>query len=152
MGVLEERWIGPRPIALLNWDIPLDSDLELPIRELERQNQLEAAMFLGKVGVSIRREELLSRRWEGFSSIFVFLEEGEMATAGACLPGSDYLILRFCGVHREARGQYLRMLAYLEERGLRLAGDSVEIALIDGGITGDTGEFVTELQLPFARG
>ncbi len=149
--VIEERWFGPRPVAYLRREIPLDEDLELPIRELERQNRLEAAMFLGKVGVAVSREDLLTRRMDRFCGIFVFLEGREQAEAQTCLAASEYLVLRFGGVHQDAASYYRQMLAYLSERGYRLAGDSVEIALIDGGITGDEAQFVTELQIPFSR-
>ena len=75
----------------------------------------------------------------------------EQAEAQTCLAASEYLVLRFGGVHQDAASYYRQMLAYLSERGYRLAGDSVEIALIDGGITGDEAQFVTELQIPFSR-
>ena len=64
-----------RRIAFLRGDISLEEDLEYPIRELERRNDLGAVMFLGKVGVSVSREQLLRRQFDGFSEIFVVLEQ-----------------------------------------------------------------------------
>lgn len=64
-----------RQIAFLRREIPLEEDLEYPLRELERRNDLNAVMFLGKVGVSVSREQLLRRQFDGFSEIFVVLEQ-----------------------------------------------------------------------------
>lgn len=89
--------------------------------------------------------------WTGFAAFLCSWKGREQAEAQTCLAASEYLVLRFGGVHQDAASYYRQMLAYLSERGYRLAGDSVEIALIDGGITGDEAQFVTELQIPFSR-
>ena len=39
----------------------------------------------------------------------------------------------------------------MERENLRITGDSVEDTLIDSGLTNNQSEFVTELQIPFAR-
>ena len=43
------------------------------------------------------------------------------------------------------------MLEYIEENSLSVAGDSIEITLIDSGITNDTDSYVTELQIPVKK-
>lgn len=39
----------------------------------------------------------------------------------------------------------------MEKRGYSLNGDSIEITLIDLGITNDISKFVTELQIPVKK-
>ena len=43
------------------------------------------------------------------------------------------------------------MLEYIEENSLSVTGDSIEITLIDSGITNDTDSYVTELQIPVKK-
>lgn len=146
---IKEIALKERRIAVLNAGIPATDDLEYPLRQLERKSQLKAAMFLGKVGISISREHLLSRSFGEFSSVFVILEaadsyEGETEL----LPQGIYAVLRYCGTHTSAPAYYERLLDYIGEKGYVPGGGSVEITLVDSGMTNDTSRFVTEIQVP----
>lgn len=141
-----------RPIAYLRKEILLGEDLEFSLRELERVNRLEPAMFLGKVGVSVSSGNLRSRCFESFSGIFVLLEkEDHYQGEDQFLPAGDYISIRFSGTHQEASRYYIRLLEYMDEMGYDCCGDSVEITLIDAGFTNDTSQYVTEIQIPFSK-
>ncbi|GIO41029.1 hypothetical protein J41TS4_07870 [Paenibacillus apis] len=130
--------------------ISFAEDLEQPIRELELRNSLNSVMFLGKVGVSISCENLLNRNLDRFSSIFVVLEPGDDdAEDTFCLPGGRYLTLRFHGTHKKAEPAYIKMFQYMDQKGYVPAGDSLEFALIDYGLTNDPSKFTTEIQIPY---
>lgn len=145
-----EKQIPLRKAAYLRKEIPVGGDLEYPIRELERHNNLNAVMFLGKVGVSVSKKDLLMRRFEKFSGIFVLLEqEDDYRGDTIFLKESEYVTIRYQGTHEEAKGYYLELLSYMEQRGYEPDGDSVEITLIDAGMTNDSSRYVTELQIPF---
>lgn len=149
---VEEITMPARRLAMLRTEIPATDDLEYPIRQLERQTQLEAAMFLGKVGVSISMEHVRAHKFDEFCSIFVVLEPGDSYVGEAVdIPGGDYLTLRYCGTHTQSAVYYETLLRGMEERGYELAGNSIEITLVDSGMTDDTSGFVTELQLPVKR-
>ena len=66
------------------------------------------------------------------------------------LPEKRSVSIRFCGGHQEAEKYYQKLLIYIEEHHLKIAGFSREITLIDYGITNDTGKFVTEILIPVA--
>ena len=141
-----------RQIAFLRREIPLEEDLEYPLRELERRNDLNAVMFLGKVGVSVSREQLLRRQFDGFSEIFVVLEQEDgYDGAEEFLEENDYLLIRYSGTHKDAGTYYEKLLAYMKEHRLDCCGDSVEITLIDSGFTNDTEKYITELQIPVKK-
>lgn len=149
---IREVWFEARQIALLDEEIPLGEDLEYPIRRLERTNMLEPVMFLGKVGVSISAENLRRCQFTQFSGIFVFLEPGDgYCGKRQCLPAGDYITVRFRGTHEGGAAYYDRLLRYAASRGYALAGDSVEVTLIDAGFTNDVGKYVTEIQLPVRK-
>lgn len=149
---IEEKHILDRRIILLRKDIPIGDDLEYPIRELERFNNLEPLMFLGKVGVSVSQEDLVCKSFKNFSSIFLFIEEGDnLEKEDAKLKESDYVTIRFSGTHIKADNYYIELLNYIENKNYTINGDSVEITLIDLGITNDSSKFVTELQIPVKK-
>ena len=141
-----------RELVILKKEIPVADDLEVSIRDLDSRNELADAIFLGKVGVSVSREDLQNRRFDGFSALFVVLEEGDSyrGERRVLSPGT-YITVRFRGTHRESAGYYVRLLEELSRTGYTVAGDSVEITLIDSGITGQQEKYVTELQIPVAK-
>lgn len=59
-----------------------------------------------------------------------------------------YGVIRFNGSHREAPEFYCVLLDYFKENNMEVIGDSIEITLIDYGLTNDTSKFVTEIQIP----
>lgn len=139
-----------RHLVMLKKEIAMSEDLEYPIRDLERIHNLDAAIFLGKVGVSVSRENLISHSYGSFASIFVVLEEGDTYDgARKILPPGPYATIRFQGTHQEAPKHYDLLIEYLNRTGATLAGDSLEITMIDSGMTGDSSKFITELQVPF---
>lgn len=151
-GALErvEKIAFPRRrIVRLQRDIRPEDDLEYPIRELEKRHKLEPMIFLGKVGLSISRENLLAGRFDRYDGIFAFVESEDGPCAGEKgLEAGDYVTIRFSGTHRGSACYYEKLMRYLEEEGLACAGDSVEVTLIDAGFTNDTSKYVTELQIP----
>ena len=150
---VEEVALPDRKLAMLRTEIPATDDLEYSIRQLERQTQLEAAMFLGKVGVSISMRHVMSHKFDEFCSIFVVLEPGDVYDGEAAdIPGGRYLTLRYCGTHTQSSVYYEKLLSEMKVKGYELAGNSIEFTLVDAGMTNDTTRFVTELQLPVTVG
>lgn len=149
---IEEKYLPEREIAFLRKNISSKDDLEYSIRELELSNHLETVIFLGKVGVSISKENLDQKKFGSFSSIFVLLEnEDGGKEKNVIFPASDYLTIRFQGTHKEADPYYLDLLNYMQSKNYALTGNSIEITLIDYGMTNDTSKFVTELQIPYKK-
>lgn len=155
-----------RRVALAESLAP-DSDLEPIIRDLGRKAKLNESIFLGKVGVSIAKEDLLKRAFTHLNSVFVVLEPGDTyeETQGAlsgnapavhapsadALPAGTYAIVMVRGTHRDAAPVYDQLLDFIQQEGAQVAGDSVEVTVIDSGMTRDESQFVTELQIPVSR-
>ena len=100
-----------RPVAFLRRQIAQGENLEYPIRELERMNDLKPVMFLGKVGVTVDLEELRRERPTRFSGIFVFLEEEDNYQGGAQqLSEGDYLTVLYLSlIHILCFAAYLNL-------------------------------------------
>ena len=123
-------------------------DLEQSIRQLE-QSEETSVTFLGKVGVGIFRENLISRRFHPYDLVFILLDEEDRFRGDtSVLPETDCASLRFQGGHEKAVHYYEQLLTYIETHGLKVSGFSREITMIDYGLTSDTSKFVTEIQIP----
>lgn len=138
-----------RTAVYLRDNINVEDDLEHPIRALSKSYDIHDSIFLGKVGLTVSRENLLKRSFGDYSSVFVILDkEDNLPPLPQKIPGGTYGVIRFNGSHREAPKFYCVLLDFLKENKMEVTGDSIEITLIDYGLTNDTSKFVTEIQIP----
>lgn len=140
----------PRRIAFLKRSFTLRSplDLELYIRELE-QDEEGTTIFLGKVGIGLSREALEGRRYDLYEGVFLILDdEDDHVGHTTLLPEELCAVVRFRGSHERAAEYYDILMQYLAEHGYQVAGFSKEVTMIDFGLTNDTSQFVTEIQIP----
>lgn len=141
------------PAGRIVWlDNPLkvdgNFDMELSIRKLDRSDA-EAIVFLGKVGLGVSAERLKKGETTHYNGVFLLLDQEDVYEGKTRnLPESLCVRLRFRGSHADAPEQYKKMLKYISEHKLQIAGFSREVTLIDYGITNDTDKFVTEICIP----
>ncbi|MBQ6401316.1 MAG: MerR family transcriptional regulator [Firmicutes bacterium] len=77
---------------------------------------------------------------------------GETGDTGCGIfPAGDYAVLRFGGTHQGAADHYRKLVRGIARRGYEICGNSLEITLIDYGMTSDPGNFVTEIQIPVRK-
>lgn len=139
-----------RRIAWIRNNLCINSylDLETSIRQLEEQQQ-DAVVFLGKVGVGITKENLLQKQYGSYDMVFLILDEEDSYKGTiAELPNETCVSIRFCGSHNEAPIYYQKLDDFIAKHKLTITGFSREITMIDYGITNDTSRFVTEIQIP----
>lgn len=149
-GIVVIKQLPQRKIVSLEENFSAADDLEPLIRNLSKDHNLDTAIFLGKVGVSIRQEDLMQERFSRFSSIFIIMEEEDnVNNCDHILPKGNYATVYYQGTHEEAAPYYTLLLNYIKESGFQISGNSVEITIIDDGITNNRNKFVTELQIPF---
>lgn len=148
-GKVELVSLGERRfVALAERFLPSD-DLEPLIRDLSSRAYLDDAIFLGKVGVSLSLDDLRKGAFSELSSVFILVEEEDayLGTTGV-LPAGRYACMQFEGTHRDAGPYYRLLLERIAQMGLEPCADSVEVTLIDAGMTSDESQFVTEIQIP----
>lgn len=149
---IKEQVISKRKIAILKRSIRIGEDIEYPIAELGSTHLLSSAIFLGKVALSIAKEDLETGKFDEFSSIILIVEE-EDKRGTDCLEIEKgmYLTLRFQGTHKDAKKYYQKLLRYSKEKNYKICGNAIEIALIDEGMTNDIFQYVTEIQIPYKK-
>ena len=139
-----------RRIAWIRNNLCINSylDLETSIRQLEEEQQ-DAVAFLGKVGVGITKENLLQKQYESYDMVFLILDEEDSYQGNVVeLPKENCVSIRFCGSHNEAPIYYQKLDDFIVKNKLIITSFSREITMIDYGITNDTSQFVTEIQIP----
>lgn len=150
LDTISIKQIPRRRIAWLEQSLSIHSydDLETSIRQLER-HQSDTAVFLGKVGVGISRDNLLHAHYDHYDRVFLILDDEDIYAGNVdVLEEETCVTLRFCGSHKDASIHYEKLVHYISENGLTITGFSKEITMIDYGITNDTTQFVTEIQVP----
>lgn len=122
-------------------------DLEYAIRRLE-ENQRESLVFLGKVGVGISKDNPLAGKFGEYDQVFLLLDD-EDSCEGKVEQHQEELCVSiyFCGSHSEAEIYYHKLMKYIDEHKMQVAGSSKEITMIDNGITDDPDKFVTEIRI-----
>lgn len=122
--------------------------LEGSIRELER-DQAVPLSYIGKVGVGVSREHLLMGKYDRYDLVFLLLDEEDIYDGRVeQLPEEKCVSVHFRGSHDRAAGYYGRLMDYLKANGLRAAGSSQEMTLIDDCISNDPATYVTEICIP----
>jgi DNA-binding transcriptional MerR regulator len=151
-SILDTITVCRKPPCLMIWiqnslRIKNYLDVEKPLRQLDQQ--AEAVIFLGKVGVSISSEHLGEGVFDRYDGIFLLLDEVDRYDGEVTgLPETLCVSVRFQGTHPQAPEQYRRLMAYTREHGMAVDGFSREITMIDYGLTGNTDQFVTEISIP----
>ncbi|MGG0837561.1 MerR family transcriptional regulator [Bacillus paralicheniformis] len=136
-------------VAYLQHEYILGQDIEYTVTELRTKFKVHKDIFLGKVGLSISATNIKSNKFDRYSSIFMVLEDEDKITSSEItFPSREYLQIRFKGSHPEAAQYYEMLLTYMKKHHYELAGDSIEITLIDYGVTNNPDNYVTEILLP----
>lgn len=143
-----ELYFNERTIVILKEKVNTNKDLELSIRKLENKANEKSSIFLGEVGVSISKENLKNKLFKEYDSTFIFVENKNYNNEILkILPKGKYVCIRFNGLHESADIYYKKLLNYINENNYEILADSVEITLIDTGLTTNTSEFITEIQI-----
>lgn len=150
LNIIEEIVSPKIRIVWLKYSMSPESndDIEKSLKMIEG-SQKEPMIFLGKVGIGLSAEHLLERKYDSYDMAFLMLDD-EDAFSGeySVSPEERCLTIRFRGTHKDARKYYDMLLDYMDHHGLKPAGPSREIALIDWGLSKDPDDFVTKIEIP----
>ena len=122
--------------------------LEPSIRQIELDQDVPVS-FLGKVGVGVSEENLISEKYDSYDLVFLTLDkEDEYEGDTVMTPSHDYARVRFNGSHGRAPEYYEKLLLFIKENNFEVCGSSREVTLIDNCITNDEKKFITEISIP----
>lgn len=147
-------WIKEFParhIIFLREKIKTIFDLELNLRKLENDSGMPPSIMIGRVGLTISRENLIRQKFDEYDSIFILNPNPLLADSDytGILEAGLYAGVTFHAGHHEASGKYYDgIFQTLAQKKLSIRGDAVERVIVDDFITRDTKKHVTEIQIP----
>ena len=148
LNKIEEKIFPERVGIFLKRKIKNNSDIELSIRELENLTDNNNSIFIGKVGVSLKKENIINKKFE-YDELFILPEDEKYEDKFIKkFPKGKYVCINFQGSHSEAYIYYEILLNYILENQHTIIGDSFERTLIDFGLTNNINEYITEIQIP----
>ena len=125
--------------------------LEKSIRKMEKDQPVPLS-YIGKVGVGVSREHLLAGKYDSYDFVFLVLDDEDVYDGAVeRMPEGKCVSVHFRGSHDRAAEYYARLMDYLKANGLRAAGFSQEMTLIDNCISNDPATYVTEIRIPVER-
>lgn len=147
---VEEIALPKLRLIYLQQEYEAGEDIEYLVSELIQNYGVDGGIFLGKIGLLVSEKNLSSQQYTKYTGLFMLLEEDDPPSMmEKILPARKYLQLYFRGSHSDAAQAYKKLTDYMAMHNFRLAGDSMEMALIDYGMTNDIEKYVTKILLPY---
>lgn len=155
MDIIEEPILKTLPVrAIVSLHEPIYSEYEweLALRRLAAKTNGNPALFIGRVGLTVSRENLHDKKFDEYNSVFILWEETiDEAQAISYLQEGDYACIHYRGNHSESKKHYDTLMRFIEEVGYEIEGDSIERTVINQYITSDINKCITEIQIPVKK-
>jgi len=146
------RYLPERRTICLKQKISSWPDMEVSLRKLEKLARIKASIFIGKVGLTVARENLLHSRFNDYNSILMFLEEPlDNEQLVKILPAGDYVCIYHRGNLANTGEYYPMLLEYIQEKNMEVCDDSIERVIIDSFVSRAKDCHLTEIQIPVRR-
>lgn len=138
-----------RRIIQIREGIHSEPEWELALRRLANLIGGNPSLFIGNVGLTIAKENLMKNIFSEYDSVFILWEEpiasSELVTH---LSAGDYACINYRGSHSESIKYYEDLLRFINIHGYVIAGGSIERTIINQYVTLDHNLHLTEIQIP----
>ena len=143
------RHIPERAIIRIDEHIRSEAEWELALRKLENIVGGSPSLFIGKVGLTVAKENIATGKFHEYSSVFV-LWEGPLVENECvrCFGEGNYVCIYYRGNHSISKEYYEKLLQFINVKGYTIDGDSIERTIIDDYITREKGLHLTAIQIP----
>ncbi|WP_105617150.1 MerR family transcriptional regulator [Vallitalea okinawensis] len=146
------RMYPERQVIRLKKNIQGIHQLELAIRNIENEYMSSTVAIIGKVGVTVALEDVLDGKCHAYNSVFIIPDEDVNTKIINSFPEGEYALIYYRGMdHMDSPRYYEMLLTYIKEQGYEVIGDAMERVIIDQYISVDSGEHLTEIQLPVRK-
>lgn len=149
------RWARDKPCDILEvvrYDArtcyriqhPFCTDEEMDVLTNRLLNRIRNRLYIignNHIGCRFDSAAIAAGDYRQYDSVFILHEDGEYT-----IPAGDYLTVRYRGSSKKTREYIPRLQRYAAEKGLTLAGEYLELILIDIHESSDYSEHITEIQ------
>lgn len=149
IGEVRKVWIKPRQIIQLSERLENEMDIELGIRKLETGLNTSHQIFIGKVGLTISKENIMRENYQEYNSLFIILDNDITVNhMTETIAGGDFACISFRGLRKDSFAYYQKLKDYIRINHLEIDGNSIERVIVDEYLTNDKDRFFTEIQIP----
>lgn len=145
VGVVEQARYPQRRCYEIAQTFDTDEEMDVLIKRLLNRipNRLH---IIGNTQIGCRMDwqAVGQGNYHHYDGVFI-IDDGGDATDGV-IPAGDYLTLRYKGSSRQGDIYVPMLLQHAQTNGLTLAGEIIELILVDIHEARDYGEHITELQ------
>lgn len=136
-----------RKALILNGNILRDSEADFLIKKLHKKFE-ERFNILGNnnIGAVFSLEEIKNNNYNFYKSVFCFLEDEEKHY-NITIKAGTYLTYLYKGNYEKKKEVLNKIMEYIEKNNLKIKADPLEIYKIDIHETGNSEEFITEIQV-----
>ncbi|MBU3142923.1 GyrI-like domain-containing protein [Clostridium sp. CF012] len=133
-----------------------DSKNEYELKESVKKNEkylkLSSWLIEGQVYTSLSRENMKSGSFNKFKYFIEILStentiHGELIT----IPENEFACVVFLGPYKDIENHYTLLIAWIEENGYEILGDSIEKNIVDYDFSDSENEYVSEIQIPIRK-
>jgi len=122
------------------------------LKKLENNVNSPGHIIVGKVGLTVSKDNIMQMIFDEYNSIFVLLEECiESHIFIERIQQGSYACVCFRGSRSESPKYYKMLLEYVDKNGLEIVGDSIERTIINQFISEDKSYHLTEIQIPVRK-
>jgi effector-binding domain-containing protein len=152
IGVVEIKEFSDRKILKLEEKINSVTQLELSLRKLENIANITGTIIIGRVGLTISKENISRALFNEYNSIFILLEEDYDDKLVKTLKYGEYVCIYYNGCdHSESPKYYKLVLEYIKKNNYIIIGDAIERVIINQYISKNQEDYITEIQIPIKR-
>lgn len=146
------KTVQERKIAKLPETIRSESELEFSIRRLEELSNMSGSVFIGGVGLTVSKENLLQNKFDEYNSVYINVEDENAETSLiTSLPKAEYVCIKYNGNHAASSKYYRILFDFINQNQYKIAGDAIERTIINQFISQKDKDYLTELQIPITH-
>lgn len=153
LGTVYYRTLPKRFAYSLTEDMTTTEEIELTLRHLSNLVELQESIMIGQVGLMIKKEALLQKKYDVFNRLLVYKEEACQSSAHTyVLEEGLYATVLYTGAdHKDSPAYYKVLMDSIIREGYTIVGDAIERVIIDEHLTTNPKEFITEIQIPINK-
>lgn len=149
LGVVSIETFKERKIVRLMEKISSEPQLEVSLQQLKNLSNMNSSIFIGGVGLTVSKDNILNNKFNEYNSIFILVEEDDIQSPlVTTLPEGKYACIYYNGNHNNSLGYYRSLLNCIQDKGFQVIGDSIERTIINDYISGSKEDYLTEIQIP----
>ncbi len=147
------KFMPARGVVSISEQVRSEPEIELALRKLQSRLDQRLPLFIGMVGLTVSKENLLKQKYDEYNSVFI-LQEDSCGASGQerYLSEGAYGCIYFRGRHSQSRPYYERLLQFVAEQHYEIGGDAVERTIIDEYVSKEQEAYLTEIQVPLMKG